>query len=541
MTGTSPGTDPYRNPYGQASIPAIPGYRDLVLHRRGSSAEVYRATMERLDRTVAIKLLRLDELTTYQQFQQELETAMRLSVQPHVVRILDTGAVDGRPYLAMEFCQDGSYSEIVANHGPLSIADAVDVGTKIAEALHAAHDAGIIHRDVTPGNVLRSKFGPALTDFGIARRPGELYGTVTLNKLTPHHAAPEALLRQPQSVRSDVYSLGSTLWHLLVGHPPYAQHGERNPDPFIYRDLALHRPVPLLPRPDVPVWLQTEIARAMAKQPDDRHPNAAAFGEALRRGWEAWKGRPWHPPTSYPPLPPPNGENAPAGFAPPAGDGAAPAPSGLGTRAASAGHGIEAAPAGGAGTPTFAAPAGSVADAAAEDGYRRPGSPGAGVSPHDAMPAAPYRTPGHRRRFTPGRVAGRLVAAAVGVVLGIGLIVALQWLPGEEERPTGRGKAPPATAEARVSAEKAPTDVAIEDQGSVVVISWIDNTGNTAPHYIVGGPSDASPRAMAQVEKGVTEVSIKALEPDTNYCFTVIAVISVDEVAPSTPACTERY
>ncbi|MGH3738574.1 MAG: serine/threonine-protein kinase, partial [Micromonosporaceae bacterium] len=308
-------------------VPEIPGYRDLVLHRRGSSADIYTAHSEAQGRTVAIKLMRLDELTTYEQYQQELDTAVQLSQQSHVVRILDTGAIGDRPYLVMEFCQDGSYAEIVAERGPLAIRDAVDVGVTIGEALHSAHLLGFIHRDVTPANLLRSEYGPALSDFGIARKPAELTGTITLNKLTPHHAAPEALRREPQSPQSDIYSLGSALWQLLVGYPPFAMSGETNPDPFTYRERALHRPPPLLPRPDVPMWLQTEIARAMAKRPTDRQPSASAFADALRRGWESEKGKPWERPASYPPLgsAPDRGTPDPA-----AGSGAAPAAAGSG-------------------------------------------------------------------------------------------------------------------------------------------------------------------------------------------------------------------
>ncbi|HEX6075641.1 MAG TPA: protein kinase [Micromonosporaceae bacterium] len=515
-------------------VPRIPGYRDLVLHRRGSSADVYRAVHERLNLTVAIKLLRLDDTMTPEQFHHELDIAMRLSVRPHVIRILDTGTVDGRPYLAMEFCPDGSYAEIVSRHGPLSIADAVDVGVKIAEALQAAHETGLIHRDVTPGNLLRSRYGPALADFGIARKPAELSGTVTLNKLTPHHAAPEALLRQPQSVASDIYSLGSTLWFLLAGHPPYAQHGEQNPDPFTYRERALNRPTPLVPRPDVPVWLQTEIARAMNKQPRDRHPSTLAFGEALRRGWAHWRGEPWRPPADYPPLdtrsssphaqdpekvPPDHAPWMPPGSAPPV-----PTPVRSPTAAfptSPAGTGF---PPGSGPWP----PNPGTAAVSSPDPVTRPVSPG--TVPVSA-PAQPGR-PGLRR--VP--VAVFLSAAVIGVVLGILVVVAFRPSTDGPSRPS----ASPEAATARIDADKAPTDVRLDDRGSSVVISWTDHTGNAAPHYIVGGPQRASPRAMTQAEKGITEVTIDALSPDADYCFTVIAVISVDEVAPSSQVCTDR-
>ena len=571
----------------QAPPPVIPGYRDVRLHRRGSSAEVYRATMERLGFTVAIKLLRLDEMTTQEQFQQELTTVRRLAAQPHVVRILDAGTVDGRPYLAMEFCEDGSYAEIVVRHGPLSIADTVDVGIKIAEALHGAHELGLIHRDVTPGNILRSQHGPALADFGIARRPAELSGTVTLNKLTPHHAAPEALQRQPQSISSDVYSLGSTLWHLLAGHPPFAQHGDRNPDPFTYREQALHRTAPLVPRPDVPVWLQTEIARALNKRPEDRHPSAAALGEALRRGWDIWKGEPWTPPASYPPLGPvphlsggtpstppaaaPADAAHPPSTAPPeaqvawmrpssaapvsgaASVSGAPQVSGVPpTSGAGVWDGVphSSAPPGSGGpqtsgapsSPAFAASA-PVSPAYASAGTGFPTSPayptgsgyptGTGYPPEMEVVPEP-EPPGRRVRFGPFVVAG-----VIGVVLGVLVFAVLKLMPsGDGAAP--RQTAPHPTPSVSVAADKAPTDVKLDDKGASIVVSWHDHTGGTAPHYVVGGPEGASPRAMTQAEKGVTEVSIDGLNPKTDYCFTVIAVVSVDEVAPGTQTCTHR-
>ncbi len=513
-----------------APVPAIAGYRDVVPHRRGSSADVYRAVSERLDVTVAIKLLRPDDTMSTDQFRHELDIAMRLSARPHVIRILDTGTADGRPYLAMEFCPDGSYTEIVSGHGPLSIRDAIDVGVKVSEALHAAHEMGLIHRDVTPGNVLRSRYGPALADFGIARKPAELSGTVTLNKLTPHHAAPEALLRQPQSVASDVYSLGSTLWFLLAGHPPFAQHGEKNPDPFTYRERVLSRPTPLVPRPDVPVWLQTEIARAMNKQPGDRHPSALAFGEALMRGWAHWRGEPWRPPTAYPPLDAPGTPSIPATGTP------APvtATSSTEFRTGPAVSDTRTVPIRRKVPPDHAPwlPPGSP-----------PPVPSAPQSPVAEFPTSSQPVPATpvdaEHPVLPVRripVAAFGVAAVIGVVLGILVVIAFRPDGAVSTRPS----ASPAPSTATIDTDRAPTDVRLDDQGTSVVVSWTDHTGNTAPHYIVGGPQGASPRALTQVEKGIAEVTLDALNPQTDYCFTVIAVISVDKVAPSGQVCTNR-
>src|SRR5690606_21665580 len=130
--------------------------------------------------------------------------------------------------------------------------DVIDVGIKIGEALHAAHQAGIVHRDVKPSNILRSRFGPALTDFGIARAPDELSATLTREMMTPHHASPEALLHQAQSGLSDVYSLASTMWTLLGGPPPFVDPTQPTIDLYAFRDRVLHDPLPAMERDDVP-------------------------------------------------------------------------------------------------------------------------------------------------------------------------------------------------------------------------------------------------------------------------------------------------
>ncbi|GAA1769105.1 protein kinase domain-containing protein [Luedemannella helvata] len=269
--------------------PRLDGYRDLELIAHGTTSLVFRATQERLNRTVAIKLLLGSGMdtggTTEAAIARELETMVRLSAQPHIVSIIDTGqTAEGRHYTVMEYCEGGSYAQILSDRGPLPVDDVVEVGIAIGEALHAAHQAGIIHRDVKPSNILRSRFGPALADFGIARAPEELAGTLTREMMTPHHASPEALLHQAQSSPSDVYSLASTLWTLLAGHPPMVNPGQPDMDLYAFRDKVLHDPLPRLPRDDVPAWLVGELTRGMAKIPAQRHGTAREFADALRRG-----------------------------------------------------------------------------------------------------------------------------------------------------------------------------------------------------------------------------------------------------------------
>src|SRR5215470_1647394 len=257
-------------------LPSLPGYDNPQLIAHGTTALVFRAIQTRLNRLVAIKVITVDTGSLPINAERELATTVALSSQPHIVSIIDTGVTeDDRPYIVMEYCEGGSYAQILRHRGPLPVDDVVEVGTKIGEALHAAHQAGIVHRDVKPSNILRSRFGPALTDFGIARAPDELGGTLTREMMTPHHASPEALLHQAQSGLSDVYSLASTMWTLLVGHPPFVDPTRPAVDMYLFRDRVLNDPVPAMDRADVPAWLVAEMRRAMAKLPADRHASAA--------------------------------------------------------------------------------------------------------------------------------------------------------------------------------------------------------------------------------------------------------------------------
>jgi serine/threonine protein kinase len=284
--------------------PDLPGYRDVSLISSGGTSLVYRAVQTRLSRTVAIKVLLVDgDTTTQAQYQRELETTVLLSSQPHIVGIIDTGVTaTGHPYIVMEYCPGGSYGQILKQRGPLPVDEVIEVGAKIAEALQAAHDVGVLHRDVKPSNILRSAFGPALADFGIARAPHQLEGTDALDRMTPFHASPEAMRKDRQSPVSDLYSLASTLWHLLAGRPPFADPARPLRDLEELRTRVLTEQAPLVPRPDVPDWLQRELARALAKDPGGRQPSAHTFAEILR--YHAHSPQPAFPTAPAPPTTP---------------------------------------------------------------------------------------------------------------------------------------------------------------------------------------------------------------------------------------------
>lgn len=526
--------------------PPILGYRDLRLLARGSSAEVYQAVQERLGRPVAIKILQLDDVTTADQVRNELDVAVRLSQQPHIVSIIDTGTTGGRPYLVMEFCEDGSYAQILDDHGPRPVEEVIDLGIKVAEALQAAHDAGIIHRDIKPANILRSRFGPALTDFGIARKPGELSGTITVNKLTPHHASPEALQRGKQSASSDVYSLGSTLWNLLTGYPPFANAGDKSPDPFEYRERVLANAAPLVPRGDVPPWLQQELARSMTKHPESRHPSAAAFADALRRGWLNWTGQPWASPSAYPPI---SGSAGGAGGSGAVGTAAAPRVAPPATDPATHPPVNRPVPANDATPqPVLFPPVGPVSGPPMALSPMT-GHPMAGP-PMSAPPVAPpghtgWPEPADESDEEPPRRIGLgtfVVTALVGALLGV--IALVVFNQADDDPPPQAGNpvtgAPAPGDSASVNPQAAPGNVRLEDRGDSVTIRWRDHSGGRAAYYVVGGPATATPAVMTEAQKGVTSVDITGLNPNVDYCFTVVAIMSVDEVAPSDRVCTHR-
>ncbi len=165
--------------------------------------------------------------------------------------------------------------------GPLAVPDVTRIGVKIAGALHTAHQRDVLHRDVKPENILITDFGePALADFGISTLAGGAATGLT-SAYTPSHAAPEVLRGQPADVRSDVYTLGSTLYHLLRGAPAFGHTGATGLAQFV--DGVLNQPPPSLQRDDLPEPVRAAVLAAMAKDPDQRPQSAQAFGQLLQQ------------------------------------------------------------------------------------------------------------------------------------------------------------------------------------------------------------------------------------------------------------------
>jgi serine/threonine-protein kinase PknK len=280
---------------------AVPGYSHLVPIGRGGFSVVYRAHQDAFDRDVALKILRGDsDAEAARRFEREVRLTGRLTGHPHVVTALDAGTTPaGHPYLAMDLYEGGSLAGRAAA-GPLPAAEVAAIGAKIAAALADAHALGILHRDVKPDNILMSRFGePALADFGVAFR-ADATASSTVGAFTPHHAAPEVLRGETAEAAADVYALGSTLYQLVTGRPPFlgADPGSGGPGDIaalLYR--IVNYPPPPLEVPELP-GLADAIMTALAKEPGQRQPSAAAFAEQLR-GLAA-DGQPTHPTEALP-------------------------------------------------------------------------------------------------------------------------------------------------------------------------------------------------------------------------------------------------
>jgi serine/threonine protein kinase len=268
-------------------------YRIDALLGRGGMAEVYDGVDLRLQRPVAIKLLREDLAVQPQlraRFEREGRAAARLN-HPAVVAIYDTGEEDGIPFLVMERLSGGTLADRMAR-GPLDQDWLRRVVVQILSALGAAHAAGVLHRDIKPGNVLLDADGTAkVADFGIAAiadpstsradpasDSGELMTAAGQVLGTPAYLAPERLEGAPATVQTDLYSVGVLLYEGLTGRQPFA-----GPTPLATAVAALSEPsVPIRRlRPDADPRLAGAAERAMSRRPDQRFGSAAEMSAAL--------------------------------------------------------------------------------------------------------------------------------------------------------------------------------------------------------------------------------------------------------------------
>jgi eukaryotic-like serine/threonine-protein kinase len=268
---------------GADEAPTLAGRYELgSLLGHGGMGTVRDATDRRLGRRVAVKILRADlaeQPRARRRFETEAHAAARLA-HPNVVTVFDSGEDEGIPFLVMERLPGRTLADELAA-GPLSLERGREVTLEVLSALAAAHDAGIIHRDIKPGNVLLTEAGHVkVSDFGIAKTVDDLDQTQTAELVaTPGYLAPERLAGEPASQRSDLYSVGVLLYEALGGRRPFER------DTPLAMMLAIERgealPLSSL-RPALPPEIVAVVERAMSVDPARRFDSAEAMAAALQ-------------------------------------------------------------------------------------------------------------------------------------------------------------------------------------------------------------------------------------------------------------------
>ena len=263
---------------------------------RGGMSTVYRGTDLALDRVVAVKvamdpLLERDPVYAAR-FKREARAAASLN-HPGVVTVYDAGADGPTRYIVMEYVEGRDLSEILREEGPLEPARAARIAEQIAGTLAAAHAAGIVHRDIKPGNVMITGSHPPgppaspdasreqvkVLDFGIARTADAVTLTQTASVLgTAPYMSPEQATGQPADARSDIYSLGCVLYEMLTGKPPFMADV---PAAVLHQHVRVPAKPPSRLAPDTPPALDALVLQMLAKAPKDRPQTAAEVRDRL--------------------------------------------------------------------------------------------------------------------------------------------------------------------------------------------------------------------------------------------------------------------
>jgi eukaryotic-like serine/threonine-protein kinase len=257
---------------------------------RGGMAEVYRARDIRLDRVVAIKTLRADlarDQTFQARFRREAQSAASLN-NPSIVAVYDTGEDLSTgvpvPYIVMEYVDGRTVRDLLIEGHRLLPERSLEIISGVLRALEYSHQAGIVHRDIKPGNVMVTRNGDIkVMDFGIARAMSDSQATMTQTAQvigTAQYLSPEQARGERVDSRSDLYSTGCLMYELLTGRPPFT--GD-SPVAIAYQHVRENPVPPSRLDPDIPPWADAIVLKAMAKSPNDRYQTAAEMQADIQR------------------------------------------------------------------------------------------------------------------------------------------------------------------------------------------------------------------------------------------------------------------
>lgn len=261
--------------------PVIPGFEHVKLLGSGGFADVFLYQQLHPRRQVAVKVLLSDSAGAagVAGFTAEANVMAQLATHPAIVSIYEAGvSVDGRPYLVMEYCSRPNL-QVRHRRERFSEVEALRVGIQIAGAVETAHRSNILHRDIKPANILVTDYGrPALTDFGISATT-----TDEVTGMSVPWSPPESFQSPPQGdVRSDVYSLGATLYTLVTNRSPFEVPGASNTELDVISRIHTSA-LPPIGRADISPAFEDALRRSMAKNPSERFSSAMEFARALQR------------------------------------------------------------------------------------------------------------------------------------------------------------------------------------------------------------------------------------------------------------------
>jgi len=248
----------------------------------GGFSTVYLARNLRTNEIMAVKVMHArlaDDPTQRERFRREARAAEAVD-SPHIVKVLDHGQVDGRPYLVMEYVEGKTLIDVIREYGVLPVDVAAQITRELGEALDAIHEAGLVHRDLKPHNVMVTPGGRVkLMDLGIAKDVTMQTITQTGTYVgTPHYMSPEQIRGQGVDIRSDIYALGIVLYQMLTGRVPFDADS-----PWVIMRKHLEEPVPLGPlrQRGVPGWVIRALQRMLEKSPAQRLQTPGDISHAL--------------------------------------------------------------------------------------------------------------------------------------------------------------------------------------------------------------------------------------------------------------------